>query len=573
MTTQRAAQVLAALSTQPSTRVCEVVLGPGVASNPSYRGPGSELKDRDLAKALRSGSPPTVVVVEGISATLLRSLRSAPPALLVVLGALDAEQTGVLAGLEGLDTLGPAAVLWVDPDAFGAHGRVVATAHSADELSGLCRALGPRPIPLACAPTPAWLWTWLESGALARVAAAGYVPARCLGEDWARFADRRHDPHVLVPVGVPAAGLAQLHAQGDDGGQANDLRTAQLAAAHALERATGPVFPSPRVLSLLLDGLEANNALEPAELPIALEATPEQLELWMQARRALPYIGTAPGMDMPQPGLPLDTPTAAFLAQQALLRAHRHRQVLGGTAPQLAPIDDEGLDRADQVLRSASDVLTDQESKVVLRGFGFEVTRQAVANSASGAAGYADRIGYPVVLKALSPDLRRRSDVGGLVLGLATAAAVRRAYAAVVDSVERGAPTARLDGVLVAEMVQQGLDIRCGGRRLHSGAVVLYGQIEHADTGREPVLAMHPLRPEDALALAHSVLRHVATLRRETDPNVERLAELFGRISQLFAQTEDRIIAVDLGPARLAPERGYVTLDARIRQRPHLEGV
>src|SRR5690606_26253876 len=136
-------------------------------------------------------------------------------------------------------------------------------------------------------------------------------------------------------------------------------------------------------------------------------------------------------------------------------------------------------------LRAAGERLSDQESKVVLRGFGVEVTRQAVSNSASGASGFAERIGFPVVLKALSPDLRRRAEVGGILLNLETAAAVRRGYATIVDNIERQAPTAHLDGVLVAEMIPEGLDLRCGGRRLPDGSVVLYGRVE-APTGLRP---------------------------------------------------------------------------------------
>src|SRR5690606_24848039 len=152
---------------------------------------------------------------------------------------------------------------------------------------------------------------------------------------------------------------------------------------------------------------------------------------------------------------------------------------------------------------------TDQESKVVLRGFGIEVTRQAVASSASGATGYAERIGYPVVLKALSPDLRRRSDIGAVVLGLDTAAAVRRAYATIVDNVERLAPTARLDGVLVSEMVDAGLDLHCGGVRTASGDVVLYGRATDSPSLVEPALGLSPLESEDALLLAQAVLSRV----------------------------------------------------------------
>ena len=109
-------------------------------------------------------------------------------------------------------------------------------------------------------------------------------------------------------------------------------------------------------------------------------------------------------MGEPHAGAALQAPTAAFLAQRVLLRARAHHATQDAAIEPLAELDEDGLERSTELLRNAAGVLTDHESKVVLRGFGFEVTRQAVANSASGAAGFADRIGYPVVLKALSPD-------------------------------------------------------------------------------------------------------------------------------------------------------------------------
>jgi hypothetical protein len=285
--------------------------------------------------------------------------------------------------------------------------------------------------------------------------------------------------------------------------------------------------------------------------------------------------GAALGMALPEHGLSLEAPTAAFLAQRVLLRA---RAALDARTQRLLDVsvsDPETVERAQEVLRGATGTLTDHESKVVLRGFGLDVTRQAVASSASGASGFAERIGYPVVLKALSPDLRRRSDVGGVMLALTTAAAVRRAYSTIIDNVERRAPTARLDGVLVAEMLDEGLDIRCGGIRTGSGEVALYGVVQGVSAPLEPALGLCPLSESDALALAHAVISRtpVPALRRETDPDVAGLAELFLRLAFVFERSGSRIASVDLGPVRLVPERGYVTLDARITQRPHLDGL
>jgi hypothetical protein len=551
----------ALLDARPATPP-RVVAGPGVENLGTFSCPAAAFVDqRELTRRLRSPSPPDVVVLARESPTLLRALREHPPALVVALDGIAEEGITALASIDAL-LLGPGASLRIDA------GRVIACAPGRGELEGLCRALGAAPR-VALAPTPPWLWRWLEADVLDDLRVAGYVPAPCLDADWAKWARRTTLPHVLVPLGVEAPAVDEPRAAG--------LESA--VAAHTLERLTGPVFPAPRAVALVLRGL--TRELEP-EAAISRDddakmdpAGGEELMVWAQARRALPVTGATLGMERPLPSMPLRAPTAAFLAQRALLRVSASSALLQEGLQVASTSDAEGVTRALEILQGAAEVLSDHESKVVLRGFGIEVTRQAVASSASGATGFAERIGYPVVLKALSPDLRRRSDVGGVMLGLDTAAAVRRAYAAIVDNVERLAPTARLDGVLVSEMVDVGLDIHCGGVRTATGDVVLYGRTTDTPGPIEPALGLGGLQPDDALLLAHAVLSRLAlpALRRETDPDVHGLAELFLRLDDLFAQTGDRLLAVDLGPVRwIGPPRGYVTLDARITQRPHLEG-
>lgn len=513
--------------------------------------------ERELPLLLRDPAV-RVLVVQRASVSLVKALRSHAVPLVVVTADDEASRLEAIETVPGVVVLGPGARL------VRGHGRALVCAADATELDALVRALGGAR--LALCPTPPWWWRLLERRAAQRCPAAGYVPAAVLDEGWARWAARRGPDHVLVPLGVPWPSVDEPA----DPRASHGLAAA--VAAHALERWTGPVFPSPRVIAAVLEGLGG--------IAIPGGGAPPDPGLWQQARRALPMTGAIVGMDAPRPELATHVPTAAFLAQRVLLRVDAARAALAGSLHEPASEDDdEAVARAGEVLASAGQVLTDHESKVVLRGFGIEVTRQAVATSASGATGYADRIGYPVALKALSPDLRRRAEMGAVQLDLGTGAAVRRAYGAIVDAVERQAPTARLDGVLVAEMVGPGLDVHCGAIRLRDGSAALFGRVLDTPTPIEPALAPCPVSRDDARLLAHAILSRmpVPALRRTTDPDARELATLLLRLGALVHTYGPRLELVELRPVRLLHgaargERGYVTLDARIVQVPHLQG-
>jgi acetyltransferase len=472
----------------------------------------------------------------------------------VVAGDLEPGRLDDLEAIDGLCVLGPQAVLRVS------HGNSILCAQTRLELEALRDALAPETYRLALCPTPSWLVDWLEHPVLEGCTAAGFVGAASLTTRWAHWIRRSIGHHVLVPLGLEPPRVDRPR----------DATLEPAVAAHALERATGPVFPAPRVVAIVLAGGKDTPRARSLD-----GLTTEALAVWEQAKRALPMVGALVGMESPDPELPLDIATATFLAQRAVLRVRHCRELLRTPVATPDPPEDDLLVRAEQVLASAGEVLSDHESKVVLRAFGIEVTRQAVATSPSGAAHYGETIGFPVVLKAVSPDLRRKQEIGAVTLGLCTAAAVRRAYATIVTNVQERAPTANLDGVLVAEMVDEGLDIHCGGVRTAGGEIALFGRALSASAPLEPVLGLAPLAPEDAVLLAHAVLSRVPVpaLRRATDPRVHPLATLFLRLDALFATTGDRLRAVDLNPVRLVDARGYVTLDARISQDAHLEGM
>jgi len=98
------------------------------------------------------------------------------------------------------------------------------------------------------------------------------------------------------------------------------------------------------------------------------------------------------------------------------------------------------------------DVLDEHQCKALLAAIGVPAAPERRAHSADEAVAAADALGYPVVLKVLSPDIAHKTEVGGVRLNLADGAQVRAAYDQIMASVRAHAPQARLDGVLVAPM-------------------------------------------------------------------------------------------------------------------------
>lgn len=538
--------------------------------------------DRELAKVVREGTWP-VVIVHKLGAALMRAIESAPPALLVITDEDfdDDAQPGELAAL-GVKVLGPRAQLHVD-DA----GQGLICGANADQLRGLVRAAdSPR---MALAPTPGWLPAWLDAEALAAHRVLATVRAQELARaarEWVAYAQQpRARTDLFVPLGVPELDL------GADPRTVNADEWMAAAVAHALERDTGPVFPSPRAMAQL--ALEFwSESQGDAPKPEASTAEGPGFDEWAQARRALPRESAA----LAHLAVPAGREPSAslFLAQAPARRRARnlaHRIEAMQQSFEVSEPDPDHLQRADEVIRASPEQLSEHEAKVVLRGHGFEITRQAVATSASGAAGYADRIGYPVVLKALSPSLRRRREIGALRLDLPSAASVRRAYADIVARVEAEAPLARMDGVLVAEMVPPGHEFHCGVRRVGDQFVV-FARALGPGASLDPVLVASPMSVADALCTAELVLGRLPahTRRRAGDPQAAELAEVLRRLERMAEHIGPRLLSIDLAPLRIvtgiatgivadpasqdddAPHT-CIVLDAAIRQRPHLEGV
>src|SRR5215475_5448623 len=110
----------------------------------------------------------------------------------------------------------------------------------------------------------------------------------------------------------------------------------------------------------------------------------------------------------------------------------------------------------DQVKADKRTSLTAPEGKLVCDAYGIPVPKEGVAKSAAEAAKLATRMGFPVVLKIVSPQILHKTEAGGVLVGVKTAAEVRKSFDAIMRNAKRYDRKADLLGVQVQQMLSGG---------------------------------------------------------------------------------------------------------------------
>jgi acetate---CoA ligase (ADP-forming) len=214
-------------------------------------------------------------------------------------------------------------------------------------------------------------------------------------------------------------------------------------------------------------------------------------------------------------------------------------------------------------------VLTEFASKQLLAAAGLPVTREALARSSDEAVAAAGRIGFPVALKVQSPDLMHKSDVGGLALGLETEQQVRGAFQEVLADVVAPKLAAKVDGVLVQEMVGGGVEILLGMKRdAIFGPVVVVGPggvfVELFESAMQ--LRLLPLgldEADDMLRGSEPMEKLLRGFRGRPPADRDALLRLIVDFARFVEGLDDDIVAVDLNPVMVRPQgQGAVIVDA-----------
>jgi acyl-CoA synthetase (NDP forming) len=212
--------------------------------------------------------------------------------------------------------------------------------------------------------------------------------------------------------------------------------------------------------------------------------------------------------------------------------------------------------------------LGEYESTKLLKAFGIPVAGAALALDAEDAVRRAEAIGFPVVLKAASARLPHKSDAGGVLVGVATAAEARDGFRTIVERVKTARPDVVLDGVLVSPMIGPGLEMFAG---IHAGAygtMVLVGQGGvDVETHRDVAHALAPIGADEAEAMLGRlrVAPMLAASRGRPARDRRAMIDLLVRLSEFAAACGPWISAIDLNPVIVLEEgRGAWAVDALV---------
>jgi len=214
------------------------------------------------------------------------------------------------------------------------------------------------------------------------------------------------------------------------------------------------------------------------------------------------------------------------------------------------------------------DILSEADSKSLLEAYGIPVTKALPARSAAEAQVLASEIGYPVVLKVLSPQITHKTDVGGVALNIRTAEAVAIAYDEVVSAARQKAPQADIQGVTVQKMVHlaEGVELIAGVKKDATfGSVMMVGAGGiTAELYRDRALGLPPLNERLARRMLESLKSWplLAGYRGRPAANVDRLVEVLIRLSYLAAHNPE-ISELDINPLFVGAT-DVVALDARV---------
>ncbi len=228
--------------------------------------------------------------------------------------------------------------------------------------------------------------------------------------------------------------------------------------------------------------------------------------------------------------------------------------------------------KGDGMPRLESKTYNEAEAKAVLAEAGIAAPAEILAADPDAAAAAAEKIGFPVVLKIVSPEILHKTEIGGVVLNIETTDAVRTHYTDILERARAAHPDAKIDGILVCEMAGEGTEMILGVQ--HDP---VFGPVVMAGLGgvftevlNDVAFRRAPFDKATALAMLESLkgaaLLHGARGGKPAD--TDALAEVIAGLS-VFAEANAGVIeSIDINPLLVRPEGGgTAALDAVIATR------
>ena len=220
----------------------------------------------------------------------------------------------------------------------------------------------------------------------------------------------------------------------------------------------------------------------------------------------------------------------------------------------------------DEVKKEGRSILTEIESKRVLKQIGVPVVETRLAMNQKEAVSISQRIGFPVVLKITSPDVVHKTDSGGVRLDLRNGSEVKKAYDDISKSVKKRYPRAFIQGISVQKMAPPGTEVIVGtSKDPQFGPVIMFGLGGiFVEVLKDVSFRVIPVKQKDAQEMIQEI-KGFPLLRgyRGKDPaNIPALVGMILKISKLVNENP-QIREMELNPI-FAYKNKALAVDARI---------
>lgn len=219
-----------------------------------------------------------------------------------------------------------------------------------------------------------------------------------------------------------------------------------------------------------------------------------------------------------------------------------------------------------QALREKRALLTEIESKELLKEAGIPVVETRLAKTKQEAITLSKTIGFPIALKITSPDITHKSDSGGVKLRLTTSTEVGNAYDEILSVIKQKFPKAKIQGISVQKMAQPGIEVIIGmSKDAQFGPVVMFGLGGiFVELLKDVSFRIVPLTRKDASEMIKEIKGYqiLKGYRGQEPADIPSLEQLIVKVSKL-AEKNPQIKELDLNPV-FAYKNGALAVDARV---------
>ena len=220
----------------------------------------------------------------------------------------------------------------------------------------------------------------------------------------------------------------------------------------------------------------------------------------------------------------------------------------------------------DQLKKEKRNNLTEVESREILKYYGIPVVEGVVIQQIEDAADFAQKYGYPLVLKIVSKDIIHKTDVSGVIVGIKNEKELRNEITNLIKNVKKKKPSARIDGIFVQKMLPESPEVIIGGKKdLTFGQVLAFGLGGvFVEVFNDVSFRVVPIKERDAIDMISEIkgIKILQGVRGKKPVDFKALIDILMRTSRMLEENPG-IKELDMNPVFALANRA-VAVDARI---------